>query len=140
MCRLMPRFFSSLSTPSASMADLNIRSSFGVMMTSPGLRMASSAAPSGRSASGFEPLMPRSTKVLSLLDAQDCCPRAVLQTVRRTMQDAPKAPRNSGLERYRKLLRVIGFRRKRVAPGTSSPLRQEQQAPRFGNSGGHRHS
>ena len=43
-----------------------MRSSFGVMMVSPGCRAASSAAPCGRSPSGFDPDTPRSTNTLSI--------------------------------------------------------------------------
>ena len=42
-----------------------MRSSFGVITTSPGFRTASSAAPCGRSPSGLEPETPRSTNTLS---------------------------------------------------------------------------
>ena len=51
--------------PSAFSAERNIRSSFGVITTSPAFSAAYSRAPSGRSPSGFDPEMPRSTKIAS---------------------------------------------------------------------------
>src|SRR5215472_15844102 len=50
MCRLTPCCFSCSSTPSAFRAERNMRSSFGVMITSPGLRIASSVLPARRAA------------------------------------------------------------------------------------------
>ena len=43
ICRLTPSCFRPSSTPSAFRAERNMRSSFGVMITSPGFRIASSA-------------------------------------------------------------------------------------------------
>ena len=58
MCRLTPCPFSSSSVSSASLALRNMRSSFGVMITSPGPTASISRLPSGRSASGTEPTRP----------------------------------------------------------------------------------
>ena len=44
-----------------------MRSSFGVITTSPGCRTASSAEPCGRSPSGLDPDTPRSTNTLSIV-------------------------------------------------------------------------
>jgi hypothetical protein len=49
------------STSRALSALLNILSSLGVIITSPGFSTAHSAAPRGRSASGLDPETPRST-------------------------------------------------------------------------------
>ena len=53
MCGLTPAAMSRPSTPSPSRALRNMRSSFGVITTSPGCRAARRAAPWGRSAEGL---------------------------------------------------------------------------------------